>query len=171
MIHLNISTCHFKMCEWHKSAEHALQCLHGSIKEQLMWSDPHIRQKMKAAEKKDGTCSAPIGEHRLPRATRAKAHFRVCQCYTNSADLDRAKEAMAKALENCDDEILLAEISRHALTIDAQEKEQKGKQLKQFAGFFEKLQDNGGYHGDTGQADGKEEQEAAPSAPVAERSA
>lgn len=76
---------------------------------------------------------------------RAKTWFRLSKCYANLGWLDRAKEAMAKGLETCDDQQLLLELSQHSLRIDALERQQNEKQKKQFAGFFDKLQGQGGY--------------------------
>uniref|UniRef100_A0A7S1SEN9 Uncharacterized protein n=1 Tax=Alexandrium catenella TaxID=2925 RepID=A0A7S1SEN9_ALECA len=52
---------------------------------------------------------------------------------------------MAKALEMCDDDELLGEMTQHSLRLDALERHQKDKQKKQFKGFWDKLQDRGGY--------------------------
>lgn len=144
-LHLNKSTCHYKLKEWQKSLEAALECLVGNHRDEMMFSDPHIRQKIKESERKNGHVGATLLEFRLPRITRAKAWFRVSQCYGHLDFLDKAKDALAKALEACDDQGLIAEISQHSLRLDTLERLQKDKQKKQFAGFWDKFQDRGGY--------------------------
>jgi len=147
-VHLNKSACHFKLQNWQDSATEALECLHGNLRETLMYSDPHIRAKVRESERKHGgTASGGAGsvEDKLPRLSRAKAWFRLSKCYANLDYLDRAKDAMAKALEMCDDKALLAELSQHGGRIEALERRQKQRQRDQFKGFFEKLQDRGGY--------------------------
>lgn len=146
-IQLNRSACHFKLGEWQKSADAALECLIGNVREEMMYTDPKIRAKVKEAEAKSGKLaeSATTLEQKLPKATRAKAWFRLARCRTNLGHLDRAKEALAKALEVCEDTQTLAEMNQHALRLDTLEKREKQKQKQQFKGFFEKLQDRGGY--------------------------
>mmetsp|Transcript_2226 Transcript_2226/g.3845 ORF Transcript_2226/g.3845 Transcript_2226/m.3845 type:complete len:273 (-) Transcript_2226:24-842(-) len=152
MIHLNMSTCHFKLKEWEKSVSQALECLVGNMREESMMTDPHVRMKLKATERKQGTSGLHelTLEQRLPRPTRAKAWFRLSQCYANLDYVDRAKESLAKALEVCDDDKVLAEISQHSVRLEVLDKEQKDRQKKQFAGFFDKLQERGGYADDAG---------------------
>lgn len=147
LIHLNLSTCHFKLKDWEKSATQAQECLVGNMREESMMTDPHLQLKLKGEARKKGTSGVHslLLEQRLPRLTRAKAWFRLSQCYANLDYIDRAKDSLAKALEACDDEQLLAETSQHALRLEVLEKEQKERQKKQFAGFFDKLQERGGY--------------------------
>uniref|UniRef100_A0A7S4QXF0 Uncharacterized protein n=1 Tax=Alexandrium monilatum TaxID=311494 RepID=A0A7S4QXF0_9DINO len=144
-IHLNKSTCHYKLERWQQAADEANECLLGNVRDEQMFTDPHIRAKVKEAERKHGRSDVTLVEHRLPRPLRAKAWFRLSRCFAQILHLDRAKEAMAKALEMCDDDGLLAEMSQHSLRIDVLERQQKERQKKQFKGFWDKLQDRGGY--------------------------
>jgi len=144
-LHLNKSTCHFKLQNWQKALDETLECLMGNMREEMMFTDPHIRQKVKTSERKDGHQAVTYVENRLPRATRAKAWFRASQCYAHMDYLERAKEALAKSLEMADDQQLLSELSQHSLRIDHLEKQQKERQRKQFRGFWDKLQERGGY--------------------------
>lgn len=145
LVHLNKSTCYYKIKKWQKASEEALECLMGNVREEMMFTDPHIRAKVKQADRKNGYTNITYVEQRLPRITRAKAWFRMSQCYAQLDYLDRAKESLAKALEMCDDQQFLAEISNHSLRIDILEKQQKERQKKQFKGFWDKFQDRGGY--------------------------
>eukprot|EP00438_Fugacium_kawagutii_P009481 Skav204854 [mRNA] locus=scaffold1883:155978:158961:- [translate_table: standard] len=162
-LHLNKSTCHYKLKDWQKSLDAALECLVGNHRDEMMFADPHVRQKVKEIlpqlcgnERKHGHSGVTLLEFRLPRITRAKAWFRVVlsnswieRCYGHLDFLDKAKDALAKALEACDDQGLIAEISSHSqrkgLGLDTLERLQKDKQKKQFAGFWDKFQDRGGY--------------------------
>jgi len=145
LVHLNKSTCYFKMRDWTKANAEALECLMGNMRDEMMYTDPHIRAKVKASDRKHGHTGATLVEQRLPRSTRAKAWFRVSQCYARLEYLDRAREALAKSLEMADDQALLADLSHFSLKLEVLEKQQKERQKKQFAGFFDKLQDRGGY--------------------------
>eukprot|EP00439_Symbiodinium_sp_Y106_P073440 s3674_g13.t2 len=163
-LHLNKSTCFYKphpqltfleimeqgvfvprLKDWQQSLDAALECLVGNHRDEMLFTDPHIRQKLKESERKSGHAGATLVEFRLPRITRAKAWFRASQCYGHLDFLDKAKDALAKALEACDDQGLIAEISQHSLRLDTLERLQKDKQKKQFAGFWDKFQDRGGY--------------------------
>jgi len=144
-IHLNMSTCHFKLQKWKLALEEALECLVGNVREQQMYTDPHVLAKIKKTSQKSGTLGVVLVEQRLPRVTRAKAWFRVAQCYTNLKYLDRSKEAIAKALEMCDDRQMMAELANHSMRLEAMKREEKEKQKKQFEGFFSKLSVQGGY--------------------------
>jgi len=144
-LHLNKSTCHYKLKDWQKSLDAALECLVGNHRDEMMFTDPHIRMKVKESERKHGHSGVTLLEFRLPKITRAKAWFRVSQCYGHLDFLDRAKDALAKALEACDDQGLIAEISQHSIRLDTLERLQKDRQKKQFAGFWDKFQDRGGY--------------------------
>lgn len=145
MIHLNKSACHYKLKNWSPAADAAQECLMGNVREEMMYTDPTIRAKVKAAEKSHGKSEVAFLEEKLPKGTRSKAWFRLSRCYANLGHLDRAKEALAKAMEHCEDKQTLAEMNQHALRVDTLEKQQKQKQKQQFKGFFEKLQDRGGY--------------------------
>ncbi|CAE7653026.1 unnamed protein product [Symbiodinium sp. CCMP2456] len=144
-LHLNKSTCFYKLKDWQQSLDAALECLVGNHRDEMLFTDPHIRHKLKESERKSGHAGATLVEFRLPRITRAKAWFRASQCYGHLDFLDKAKDALAKALEACDDQGLIAEISQHSLRLDTLERLQKDKQKKQFAGFWDKFQDRGGY--------------------------
>lgn len=144
-VHLNKSTCHYKLERWQRAADEANECLVGNIRDEQMFTDPHIRNKVKQAEKNHGRSDVTLVEQRLPRPVRSKAWFRLSRCYTQLEYVDRAREAMAKALEMCDDDGLLAEMTQHSLRIDVLERQQKERQKKQFKGFWDKLQDRGGY--------------------------
>ncbi|CAE7775332.1 unnamed protein product, partial [Symbiodinium pilosum] len=144
-LHLNKSTCFYKMKDWQQSLDSALECLVGNHRDEMLFTDPHIRHKIKESERKSGHSGVNLVEFRLPRTTRAKAWFRASQCYGHLDFLDKAKDALAKALEACDDQGMIAEISQHSLRLDTLERLQKDKQKKQFAGFWDKFQDRGGY--------------------------
>lgn len=144
-LHLNKSTCHYKLKDWHQSLDAALECLVGNHRDEMVFTDPQIRQKIKESERKHGHTGVNLLEFRLPHMTRAKAWFRASQCYGHLDFLDKAKDALAKALEACDDQSLIAEISQHSLRLDTLERLQKDKQKKQFAGFWDKFQERGGY--------------------------
>lgn len=144
-IHLNKSTCHYKLERWQDAADEAHECLVGNVRDEQMFTDPHIRAKVKQAEKKYGRSDVTLVEQRLPRALRAKAWFRLSRCYLHLEYVDKAKDTMAKALEMCDDDDLLGEMTQHSLRLEALERHQKERQKKQFRGFWDKLQDRGGY--------------------------
>ncbi|CAJ1384807.1 unnamed protein product [Effrenium voratum] len=144
-LHLNKSTCFYKLKDWQKSLDAALECLVGNHRDEMLFTDPHIRQKVKESERKHGHSGVTYVEFRLPRLTRAKAWFRASQCYGHLDFLDKAKDALAKALEACDDQALICEISQHSLRLDTLERLQNDKQKKKFAGFWDKFQDRGGY--------------------------
>mmetsp|Transcript_46802 Transcript_46802/g.138292 ORF Transcript_46802/g.138292 Transcript_46802/m.138292 type:complete len:386 (+) Transcript_46802:3-1160(+) len=144
-LHLNKSTCYFKMRDWRQAAAEATECITGNVRDEMMFADPHIRKKVKDAEKQTGACGVTLVEQRLPRTTRAKAWFRLSKCYVNLEHVEKAKEACAKALEMADDQATLAELSQHSLKIDALEKQQHQRQKRQFRGFWDRLQDRGGY--------------------------
>lgn len=145
-LHLNKSTCYFKMKNWQKSLDEALQCLVGNVRDEMMFTDPLIRNKVKQEEQKTGSLSMLLVEDRLPKSTRSKAWFRVSKCYAQLKFLDRAKEALDKSLEVADaDQQLILDIAQHAVHIEALERDEKNKQKRQFRGFFDKLQDRGGY--------------------------
>lgn len=144
-IHLNKSACQFKLKNWQGAADAALECLMGNIHEEMMFTDPAIRAKVKQSQQKHGNSDSPFLEQKLPKATRAKAWFRLSKSHANLGHLDRAKEALAKAKENQEDRQGLTEMNEHALRIEALDKQQKQRQKQQFKGFFEKLQERGGY--------------------------
>eukprot|EP00930_Biecheleria_cincta_P082310 TRINITY_DN72068_c0_g1_i1.p1 TRINITY_DN72068_c0_g1~~TRINITY_DN72068_c0_g1_i1.p1 ORF type:complete len:461 (-),score=109.46 TRINITY_DN72068_c0_g1_i1:132-1514(-) len=144
-LNLNRSTCFYKLKQWQDSLDSALECLVGSHRDEMMLTDAHVRHKVKESDRKHGHAGVTFIEQRLPRLTRAKAWFRASQCYGHLDYLDKAKDALAKALEMCDDEGLMAEISQHSLRIDTLERLQRDKQKVQFRGFWDKLQDRGGY--------------------------
>mmetsp|Transcript_116459 Transcript_116459/g.324545 ORF Transcript_116459/g.324545 Transcript_116459/m.324545 type:complete len:467 (+) Transcript_116459:100-1500(+) len=144
-IHLNKSTCHYKLERWKEAVEEANECLVGNIRDEQMFTDPHIRHKVKQAERKHGRSDITLLEQRLPRHVRAKAWFRLSRCYAHLEYMDRAKDALAKSLEMCEDPQFLAEMSQHSVRIDVLEKQQRERQKKQFKGFWDKLQDRGGY--------------------------
>jgi hypothetical protein len=144
-LNLNRSTCFYKLKEWQDSLDSALECLVGSHRDEMMLTDAHVRHKVKESDRKHGHAGVTYVEQRLPRLTRAKGWFRASQCYAHLDYLDKAKDALAKALEMCDDEGLMAEISQHSLRIDTLERLQRDKQKVQFRGFWDKLQDRGGY--------------------------
>jgi len=144
-VHLNKSTCHYKLKQWQKSLDEAMECLHGNIRDEMLFTDPHIRQKVKESDRRHGHLGVTFVEHRLPRLTRAKAWFRISQCYGHLEYLDKAKDALAKALETCDDPDLMPQLAQHSLRIDTLERLQRERQKKQFHGFWDKLQDRGGY--------------------------
>eukprot|EP00746_Dinoflagellata_sp_MGD_P167033 gnl/MRDRNA2_/MRDRNA2_97338_c0_seq1.p1 gnl/MRDRNA2_/MRDRNA2_97338_c0~~gnl/MRDRNA2_/MRDRNA2_97338_c0_seq1.p1 ORF type:complete len:543 (+),score=158.40 gnl/MRDRNA2_/MRDRNA2_97338_c0_seq1:100-1728(+) len=144
-IHMNKSTCWFKQRDYRQSCACAVECIVGNIREQSMFADYHIRQKLKKGERKEGTMGSQIlVEQRLPRWLRAKAWFRMSQCYCNLEYCDRAKEALAKSLEMAEGP-MIDQIQVHMAKIEAVEKACDRRQRKQFSGFFNKLQDRGGY--------------------------
>lgn len=146
-LHLNKSTCHFKLRDWRAALAEAQACLTGSLREAMMCTDPQIRSKIKEAERKSGgeTALGALVEDRLPRQLRAKAWFRVSRCQAHLEYLDRAREALERAHAMCDDKQLASELDQHAARLAVLEKQQKAKQRGKFKGFFEKLQDRGGY--------------------------
>lgn len=153
-VHLNKSTCYFKMRDYRQSCSCAVECIIGNAREQSMFSDPHIRKKLKTGERKEGTVGAQVlVEKRLPKWLRAKAWFRMSQCYCNLEYCDRAKEALAKSLEMAEGG-LVDQIQVQMARIEAVEKECDRKQRKQFSGFFNKLQDRGGYMEEHGEQRG-----------------
>ncbi|CAE7828752.1 unnamed protein product [Symbiodinium microadriaticum] len=130
-LHLNKSTCFYKLKDWQQSLDAALECLVGNHRDEMLFTDPHIRHKLKESVR------AKIGSR--------WGDPRGISCYGHLDFLDKAKDALAKALEACDDQGLIAEISQHSLRLDTLERLQKDKQKKQFAGFWDKFQDRGGY--------------------------
>lgn len=147
-IYLNRSACYFKLEDWKKALDEAMLCLVGTYRDELMFTDPLLRAKVLEATRQRGPREDDVAflEQRLPKLTRAKAWFRISQCYCHQGYLDRAKEALAKAIEAGASELLPAsDITAQSLRIDGLEKAAKEKQAKQFKGFFEKLQSQGGY--------------------------
>jgi len=144
-LHLNKSTCHYKLKQWQASLDAAMECLVGSHRDEMLFTDAHVRHKIKESERKNGHLGVTYVEHRLPRITRSKAWFRASQCYGHLDFIDKAKDALAKAIEMCDDSGLMAEISQHSLRIDTLERLARDQQKKQFRGFWDKLQERGGY--------------------------
>jgi len=142
---LNKSPCYFKLRSWTEAVDSAQEFLIGNPRDQMMYTDPRIRAKIKEAQKEQGFSGMTLLEDRLPRTLRAKAWFRLSQCYTNQGYSERAREAAAKAREFCDDSEMSAELTRHSRQIGALEGSQRSRQKKQFRGFFQKLQDRGGY--------------------------
>eukprot|EP00931_Biecheleriopsis_adriatica_P005504 TRINITY_DN107014_c0_g1_i1.p1 TRINITY_DN107014_c0_g1~~TRINITY_DN107014_c0_g1_i1.p1 ORF type:complete len:481 (+),score=126.55 TRINITY_DN107014_c0_g1_i1:62-1444(+) len=155
-LNLNKSTCHYKLKNWQASLDAALECLVGSHRDEMLFTDPHIRQKVKESDRKHGHLGVTYVEHRLPRITRAKAWFRVSQCYGHLDFIDKAQDALAKALESCEDDSLMAELSQHSLRLDTLERLARDQQKKKFAGFWDKLQDRGGYAEDGSRQDSKD---------------
>lgn len=144
-IHLNKSTCYFKLQQWQKSLQEAMECLIGNAREELMLADPQIRQRVLQAQQESGEIALTLLEKRLPRMTRAKAWFRASLCHANLLFLDRARETLQQAIENCDDEQLQVELSQHGTRIGLLERQQKQRQKRQFRGFWDKLQGGAGY--------------------------
>ncbi|CAE8586187.1 unnamed protein product [Polarella glacialis] len=142
---LNKSTCHYKLKQWQKSLAEAKECLHGNVRDEMLFTAPHIRQKVKESDRRHGHLGVTFVEHRLPRLIGAKAWFRISQCYGHLEYLEKATDALAKALEMCDDPDLMPELAQHSFRIDTLERLQRERQKKQFQGFWDKLQDRGGY--------------------------
>lgn len=144
-LQLNKSTCRLKMKEYEEANALALECLVGNSREQQMLSDPQIRQRVQEAAKETASLGECLVENKLPRALRAKAWFRISRCNTELGFLDRAREALAKALEMADDLALQQEISQQGTHIGDLERKEHARQKGQFKGFFDKLQAQGGY--------------------------
>merc|ERR1719195_234085 len=147
-IHLNRSTCYYKLKNWQKSVEEASKCLAGDDLEELKCNDPYLGGKVEHLDRKLGYINVAYVEHRLPKATQAKAWFRMSRCYVNLGYSDRAKQATTKArkaCQACNDKQLLTEISQHWKHINILEKKQRERQQKQFEGYFDKLGAQGGY--------------------------
>lgn len=147
-IHLNRSTCYYKLKNWQKSVEEASKCLAGDDLMELKCDDPYIGGTVEHLDRKFGYMNVAYVERRLPKATQAKAWFRMSRCYFNLGYPDRAKQATIKArdaCQACDDKQLLSEISQHWKHINTLEKKQRERQQKQFEGYFDKLGAQGGY--------------------------
>jgi tetratricopeptide (TPR) repeat protein len=145
-LHLNKSTCYYKLKQWQPAIKEAAACLAGDEPEETKYVDPYIGGKIEHPDRKLGYVTVAYVEKRLPKITQAKAWFRMAKCYAQMGFPIRAQHIILKAREVSDgDKMMMEEISTLWKQVSAVKKKQKEKQAKQFEGYFEKLGDQGGY--------------------------
>mmetsp|Transcript_41699 Transcript_41699/g.89530 ORF Transcript_41699/g.89530 Transcript_41699/m.89530 type:complete len:307 (-) Transcript_41699:55-975(-) len=143
-LHLNKSTCLLKLQLWDESAKAALECLHGSVQETLLYSDPSVRAKVRQAQQSHR--ASILVEDKLPTALRAKAWFRLAKCYLHLEVFDKAWEAFKKSASLTPDAAASsAALAELRASLERLRRKQACREQKRFAGFFDKLQDQGGY--------------------------
>ncbi|CAE8656388.1 unnamed protein product [Polarella glacialis] len=84
----------------------------------MLFTDPHIQQKVKESDHRHGHLGVTFVEYRLPRLIRVKAWFRISQCYGHLEYLEKAKDLLAKALEMCDDPDVMPTLAQHSLRMN-----------------------------------------------------
>merc|ERR1711948_95902 len=111
-LHLNKSTCFYKLKNWHAAIEEACACLTGNDLEEMKYVDPHLGGRLENADRKHGYMKVARVESKLPSATKTKAWIRLAKCYVQQGFPVRGKQALMKARELCDQNEVLPEISR-----------------------------------------------------------
>jgi len=144
-IYLNKSACQYKLKNWGLAIEDASACLVGNVREDVKNAALHVQKRWEELSEKMAWLSVPEVDRRLPRATCAKAWFRLTKCHANLGYPDRAKYVAAKALKACDSKDLRTEILQFSKPFDSMVRRQKAMQKKQYQLLWKKLDMEGGY--------------------------
>lgn len=157
-IALNKSTAHLKIGEYRVAAEMAVECVFGPPRERQVTAEAKAQREQEYLIEQEGMALGFIPPKdppkklkplwkKLPRALRAKAWFRVAQCNAALDYPDRVREALAMALNDCTDDTI-PEIQQFVIRFNQDQKDHKLKEKKMYMGFFNKLDESGGYMND-----------------------
>mmetsp|Transcript_380 Transcript_380/g.1198 ORF Transcript_380/g.1198 Transcript_380/m.1198 type:complete len:334 (+) Transcript_380:107-1108(+) len=138
VIHLNKSACFYKLKSWQDAIREASRCLTGNVQMEKARTHPHILASARPSD-------IPQVDPRLVGATRTKAWLRMSECYLHLGHFGRARHAAVKAMQACGDDGARSRISQHSERIAALAQKEQRKQRARFQGFWEKLEQQGGY--------------------------